>query len=587
MPTLRIRRGSAASIANSPHILASGEPGYDETNGVLKIGNGSDAWIDLPATRGNVVNVKDYGAVGNGITDDTAALAAAITAANTAGLSVQLKSGETYLTGRLVYSRLHLTCDGSATIKAKPGSTTAGQPFVAATDFRSTRVGFDGNNVVDTLLYAAGTFRMSHGSASNVLGTGAVFARLVWAYSTCTVFEVDSNTFSNVSGVENAVEGDDSGADCGIYIQAPIAFKVRDNTFTSIGGWEDGDAIRVQLAADATLHWAAAHGSLIEGNRFPEIKKRAIKVQGSYVTVRRNYITCTSTDATLCPWSGIELFGSYCVVAGNFIDIERAVACIVDQGVRNSIIDGNYLTFAKSGTQLTGRGSATSAVRYLNATAGRCDGNVVKSNGVAGIYLTASLKCIVSGNEHVIDCPNPTSYVAVYVASASNYCIVSGNTLSGTPANKIRYAVQVDNSTFTRIVNNQFDNCANSGIRYNGTSANCLNAGNSYTPEMNNDVDYTAINTTSAQTIRDLDSDLTAIVEPGTIAAGGQYTQDVTFSPVAAGTKVVASPTTALEAGLTWHAMGVSGNTVRLFIQNCTASPIEAASRTWSIKLAA
>jgi hypothetical protein len=46
--TLRIRRGSAVAIAASSYILKSGEPGYDETSGVLKIGNGVDLWDDLP-----------------------------------------------------------------------------------------------------------------------------------------------------------------------------------------------------------------------------------------------------------------------------------------------------------------------------------------------------------------------------------------------------------------------------------------------------------------------------------------------------------------------------------------------------------
>jgi hypothetical protein len=49
---IRFRRGTASEWAASDYILADGEPGYDTTNDKFKVGNGTDAWEDLPETVG-------------------------------------------------------------------------------------------------------------------------------------------------------------------------------------------------------------------------------------------------------------------------------------------------------------------------------------------------------------------------------------------------------------------------------------------------------------------------------------------------------------------------------------------------------
>lgn len=44
---IQLRRGTAASWETENPILANGEPGWDVTNGVLKIGDGATAWNSL------------------------------------------------------------------------------------------------------------------------------------------------------------------------------------------------------------------------------------------------------------------------------------------------------------------------------------------------------------------------------------------------------------------------------------------------------------------------------------------------------------------------------------------------------------
>lgn len=50
---IRLRRGTAAAWATTSEILDEGEPGYDTTNRILKIGDGVNRWPQLPAMGGN------------------------------------------------------------------------------------------------------------------------------------------------------------------------------------------------------------------------------------------------------------------------------------------------------------------------------------------------------------------------------------------------------------------------------------------------------------------------------------------------------------------------------------------------------
>lgn len=56
---IQFRRGTAAEWSATSPILGDGEPGYDTTNDILKIGNGADAWADLDGmSSGHVHTVE-------------------------------------------------------------------------------------------------------------------------------------------------------------------------------------------------------------------------------------------------------------------------------------------------------------------------------------------------------------------------------------------------------------------------------------------------------------------------------------------------------------------------------------------------
>ena len=58
----KLRRGTAQEWQLNPSIiLAPGEPGYDSTNFILKIGNGTNIWTALPSVTLSVPRVIDGG----------------------------------------------------------------------------------------------------------------------------------------------------------------------------------------------------------------------------------------------------------------------------------------------------------------------------------------------------------------------------------------------------------------------------------------------------------------------------------------------------------------------------------------------
>ena len=56
---LQIRRGSREYWESKNPILLQGEPGYDTSNKVLKIGDGNNKWNDLEGINVQNINVDD------------------------------------------------------------------------------------------------------------------------------------------------------------------------------------------------------------------------------------------------------------------------------------------------------------------------------------------------------------------------------------------------------------------------------------------------------------------------------------------------------------------------------------------------
>jgi len=90
----KLRSDTRTNWATSNTVLAAGEPGFETDTQMLKVGNGTLTWPNLPAAgMPGMVNPKSFGATGNGTTDDSVAIQAAINSLTTSGGYVFFPTG--------------------------------------------------------------------------------------------------------------------------------------------------------------------------------------------------------------------------------------------------------------------------------------------------------------------------------------------------------------------------------------------------------------------------------------------------------------------------------------------------------------
>jgi polygalacturonase len=138
MKTLRRLSGATVGLLVAAALLAS-------------VARGADLQPDLPKIPERILNVRDHGAKGDGLADDTAALQSAIDAAHKVGGGIVEVPAGHYLSGPLhLVSNLNLHLANGATLTMLPldrypGGTSRGEDFLS------------GANLHDLALTGAGT----------------------------------------------------------------------------------------------------------------------------------------------------------------------------------------------------------------------------------------------------------------------------------------------------------------------------------------------------------------------------------------------------------------------------------------------
>lgn len=148
--------GTGASDAASARTnLGLGTMAVQNANGVAITGGSVEATNFVPGSAtprllssrfGEVVNVRDYGAVGNGVTDDTAAVAAAVAASRAGGPIVGLKLSSP-VAGYTVPDPVPATAWAARPAVAAVGGLGSGFAAVGNIDPDGYLVGFEVTNV--------------------------------------------------------------------------------------------------------------------------------------------------------------------------------------------------------------------------------------------------------------------------------------------------------------------------------------------------------------------------------------------------------------------------------------------------------
>lgn len=433
-------------------ILAAGLPllalGQITPAAGVQVDLANKRWKDTAGTvLGLPVDVKSlYGATGDGVTDDTAAITAAIAALPSGGRLV-FPAG-TYLTDQVNITRSNLVIEGQgATIKER-----------GATNFRIFYV--TGNNVTIRGLKFDG-----NGSTSGILIRGQV------EFESCTGGVVDGCSFTatgndgvvlNVSSatVRNSVFSDLSrGISCNTQGSANVSGIVLTGNYMSgfraVGS--NGVGIRVAATAAGQSRDALVTDNYIDGTGIQQCVDIYRGAVGAVVSRNR---------LLYADWGVSVGNGKFCVVAENVCVGNTSYGIELAEGCLDCVVQGNTVDGKNAaGTAVNQNGIVViGGVGTGFTDAYRCvvDGNTLRDGAVAiatGIYLYEASDCIAAHNSIY------TGYNSQLTLYNTSGCQVDGN----------RFTNPVSTGAHLSLVTNSRDNLGLM-IRGNRFSGNAVNA---------------------------------------------------------------------------------------------------------------
>lgn len=298
---------------------------------------GSGAVARSAASKfGDTVSVKDFGAVGDGVADDTAALRAAFQYAIPLNRPVVLR-GTYRVTGSLETGtpvrsagELHIICDGTVRINVDAASTAFAYLFWLYVDPAGSNFSVTGGSLrIDCTDKCANAFYLRHLAASTL---GTISFECPVTILNCkqnagsgdssgiTIFgnwqRVDINDVTIIGVSRTATSGVCRGitASVGTGGECTIRRPYIKNILYVAGGFDaDGIGLAGPSGADPLLDFRAGR-FVIESGTFIDCTGRAIKSQCSNTTVidpyvyRKNYVGFTSsTDIDFQFGNGIVL----------------------------------------------------------------------------------------------------------------------------------------------------------------------------------------------------------------------------------------------------------------------------------------
>lgn len=374
-----------------------------DTGNIERWTNGS--WTaEYLLSAGGILNAKTYGATGDGSTDDTVAIQAAITAANAAGGGVVYLPNGTYkITDTLVMQSNVTLCGAGKDVTSLTGTmaTTTDMAIYAQTETNTTIrdltiagthswgifISGGSGHRIERCVVSGGTSRDSSGSKG-----GGLFAE-----NTTDVI-VDDNTFSG-NGVADGTAWFDILFNYGTY--SVTNSRVSRNRLLST-------TVDINFAA-FDCRRLLIESNLVTGGR---TSSSTPNTGGYGIAVYKNS-GFPAADAGECVIRGNHVYG----VDGTGIYVQSIRDCVVS----DNLVEDSCSVQADTSLTVAGIGIHDSAGCVVT-------GNKVLDSGQAGIGITTSVtnanKCVVVGNQ----IENVTK-IGVSVRGAVTDLTVSGNTI--------------------------------------------------------------------------------------------------------------------------------------------------------------
>lgn len=355
--------------------------------------NSGSARTDCTINPLALVNVKSYGAKADGTTDDTAAIASAVTAANGVGEVYFPPSTLPYIVKNLTITIAGTKLRGGrgATLKLPVEATGTGSPIinVQANGAEIRWLAFDGNKAAQP----ADGFSDSFAGGTN--GTGRAYRAAIMAYksgSTLTGFTVDHCAFTGTYGAAIAMKD----------VQG---ISITDNTHTN-----------------SYFETGYLDTSLAEGSYLTDVK-----VTGNYTQ------NIGSGDANVNANAFVLTQVSNAVFANNYANtVERNIVKV--QGSRGVAIAANVLdTNTKDnfdGLQL--QNASSDIVMIGNKLYNTGSGIALNYNSLAGAHTLGYHNILITGNTIDTTTGSSTPDGIVFEPGVSSDGItISNNTMRG------------------------------------------------------------------------------------------------------------------------------------------------------------
>jgi len=369
------------------------------------------AWEEIPR---DVVSVKDFGAVGDGVTDDTAAIQAAL---DTTALGVYFPPGLYRIEGAPFEPAGGWTLQSTVDHRKIWGDSawiTADNPidkaFKIFGDHNEFSLNCTGKNNIAIFVEMEAAHPYVHNCVIQDLKAipGKVIAIQI---DTNGHYTITDNIIQNLEAIGDGDFGNGVGMARAIAVTINDTVNVNkpsliaNNSIDNIIG-EEGDAIVVQSNTEGNYFNL---NTLITGNTIHNFNRRGIKIQGDQVRVISNNFFNSWSSRPATPQTVIDMNAGedHVVAYNNIANCEwfTQIKIFEDRNgekVNNCVVVGNIIT--KLGS------AHDTSIMFFNTNGG--DGLTVKDNAIdcPGCTTTAigvrdTRNVIVSGNTAIHDGP--------------------------------------------------------------------------------------------------------------------------------------------------------------------------------------